>query len=382
MKNFTEVGRTYTDAVNKAKNLHGDRVVILGDKTVRYGGVLGLFQKEGVEVSGYINEVNNFRRENFDKEKKKIIAAASTQKNDKYDTVLEKLENMNKTLERFSTDLPNEKEHDNITKIEEILVKNDFTHSFIKNITTRLKSEISLEQLSDIDFVKEKTLEWIIESIKTYKRNYTARGNVEVILGPTGVGKTTTIAKIAAVHSLGMKGCKTKDVRMINTDNYRMGAKVQIEKYGEIIKIPIANADSLSEFRNKLNLFCESDLIIVDTMGRSPKDYQILAQMREMLDVCNDEANKYLTLSATTKTEDIKNIIKEFSLFGINAVILTKLDETSCVGNLISVLQDANLPIVYIADGQSVPQDLFFAEKQILINRLQGFNLKNTINQK
>jgi flagellar biosynthesis protein FlhF len=189
------------------------------------------------------------------------------------------------------------------------------------------------------------------------------------------VGKTTTIAKLAALHGLGIKGESPKSVRMITIDNYRIGAKGQIQTYGDLMSIPVSCVESNEELRNKLLLYQEADLILIDTMGRSPKDYQNLAQMRELLDVCGKDAEIFLTVSATTKAGDLDGIFDEFSGFKYDAVILTKIDETMKLGNVISVLGSRKIPVAFLTDGQGVPQDIERADVRRLLRNLEGFRL-------
>ena len=125
-------------------------------------------------------------------------------------------------------------------------------------------------------------------------------------------------------------------------------------------------------------MYQEADLILIDTMGRSPRDYQNLAQMRELLDACGKDAEILLTVSSTTKAGDLKEIFEEFSSFGYDAVILTKLDETLKLGNVISVLNEYSTPVAFVTDGQGVPQDIERAEIRNILRRLEGFKTMQT----
>ena len=378
MEYFKEQGTSYMEAVTKVKTLYGESAKILNHRSIKYGGFLGMFSKEGVEVEGYINtEPVMAARKNFDAEKKKLIAAAGLKREDTLSKVLDMVKSIDEKIESGSVG-GGASEPESIDRIEELLIQNDFSYNVIKKMCSRLRSELSLEQINDFDFVQQKTIEWLGDAIKIYNDTPARKGKIMILVGPTGVGKTTTIAKLAALNGLGIKGETPKNVRMIIIDNYRIGAKGQIQTYGDLMNIPVSCVESIDELKNKLLLYQEADLILVDTMGRSPRDYQNLAQMRELLDACGKDAEILLTVSSTTKAGDLKEIFEEFSSFGYDAVILTKLDETLKLGNVVSVLNEYSTPVAFVTDGQGVPQDIERAEVASILRRLEGFKSRET----
>lgn len=378
MEYFKEQGTSYMEAVTKVKSIYGESAKILNHRSIRYGGFLGMFSKEGVEVEGYINtEPVMAAKKNFDVEKKKLIAAAGVKRDDTLIKVLDMVKSIDEKIDSGAAGVGGS-EPESIEKIEELLIQNDFSYNVVKNTCARLRSELSLEQLGDFDFVQQKTMEWMSDSVQVYRESPARKGKVMILVGPTGVGKTTTIAKLAALNGLGIKGESPKSVRMITIDNYRIGAKGQIQTYGDLMNIPVSCVESIDELRNKILLYQEADLILIDTMGRSPRDYQNLAQMRELLDACGTDAEIFLTVSSTTKAGDLKEIFEEFSSFKYDAAILTKLDETQKLGNVISVLSEHATPVAFITDGQGVPQDIERAEVSSLLRRLEGFKSRES----
>jgi flagellar biosynthesis protein FlhF len=125
-------------------------------------------------------------------------------------------------------------------------------------------------------------------------------------------------------------------------------------------------------------IYKDTDLVLIDTIGKSPKDYVNLAKMREMLSACGTRAEVLLALSATTKASDVKDILSQFEPFGYSAVVLTKLDETMRIGNIISVLHERNKPFSYVTNGQSVPEDILRADRMVLLKTLEGFDFRET----
>lgn len=173
------------------------------------------------------------------------------------------------------------------------------------------------------------------------------------LVGPTGVGKTTTTAKLAAMYALN-RGNK---VALITMDIFRVGAVEQLKTYSRIMGIPLEVASTPKELEKAVEKHASCDLIFVDTAGRSHKDKEKLDEMKNFLD------NKipievYLCLSATTKDRELEEILKRFSIFQISKVIFTKIDESESLGNMVNLLMKDNLQIAYFTTGQRVPEDI------------------------
>ncbi len=371
MEYFTETASTYREAMDKIDAKYGERAKILTRRSIRVGGVLGMFTREGIEMSGYLSDDHRKRKKmNLEEEKRKIIETA---KNDK--TIQNVLNEVQSLKEHFDSTISGvEKKHSSIEAIENILSDNEFSFSYIQTISDRLKRSLTIDELENMNLVKSKVSEWIEESISINKEEDFNISKVVILVGPTGVGKTTTIAKLAANHSFGSQSKYSKSVRMITIDNYRIGARKQIETYGEIMGIPVACVESYKELEQKINLFQDADLILVDTIGKSPKDYMKLAEMREMLDACGNSSEVYLAMSATTKISDVKEILRQFEPFNYKSIILTKLDETMRIGNIISVLSENNKSLTYLTNGQVVPQDIEKVTAKRLMRTVEGLN--------
>jgi flagellar biosynthesis protein FlhF len=148
-----------------------------------------------------------------------------------------------------------------------------------------------------------------------------------------------------------------------------------MESYGKILNFPYFAVEDYMDLKKTLALNSEADLILIDTIGKSPRDMVKLGEMKQLLDACGSFAEVHLALSAATKTSDIKEILRQFEPFNYRAVIVTKLDETIRTGNVISALAEARKPVSYITNGQKVPTDIRKASVvQFLIN-LEGFKV-------
>ncbi|HPX60157.1 MAG TPA: flagellar biosynthesis protein FlhF [Deltaproteobacteria bacterium] len=192
------------------------------------------------------------------------------------------------------------------------------------------------------------------------------------LVGPTGVGKTTTTAKLAAMYALN-RGNK---VALITMDIFRVGAVEQLKTYSRIMGIPLDVASTPKELEKAVDKHTDCDLIFIDTAGRSHKDKEKLDEMKNFLD------NKvpievYLCLSATTKDRELEEILRRFSIFQISKVVFTKLDECESLGNMVNLLMKDNLQIAYFTTGQRVPEDIEVATS----SKLAEMILRGAVNE-
>lgn len=176
------------------------------------------------------------------------------------------------------------------------------------------------------------------------------------LVGPTGVGKTTTTAKLAAMYALN-KGNK---VALITMDIFRVGAVEQLKTYSRIMGIPLEVASTPKELEKAVEKHSACDLIFIDTAGRSHKDKEKLDEMRNFLEN-RFQLEVYLCLSATTKDRELEEILNRFRIFQVSKVVFTKIDECESFGNMVNLLMKDNLQIAYFTTGQRVPEDIEIA---------------------
>ena len=192
-------------------------------------------------------------------------------------------------------------------------------------------------------------------------------GGIVSLIGPTGVGKTTTIAKLAARFALkhGRRG-----ITLITTDNYRIGAHEQLRTYGRILGVPVHVASDNDELKNLLKESQEKPgehkLTLIDTAGVCQKDARLSEQLTT-LNIRGMDIENYLVLSATGQMNLQDDVIRAFSQVKLQGCMLTKIDEAASLGEIISVLIQHELPLHFVCDGQKVPDDLHQARGQLLV---------------
>ncbi|HEY9855079.1 MAG TPA: flagellar biosynthesis protein FlhF [Stenomitos sp.] len=188
---------------------------------------------------------------------------------------------------------------------------------------------------------------------------------IVALVGPTGVGKTTTIAKLAANFRL----LQQLKVALITIDTYRVAAVEQLRTYGDIIGIPVEVVVTPSALRDAIARFQDKDVILIDTAGRSPSNRLHLHELKGYLEVSHPK-EIHLVLSATTNRANLERIVEAFSPVGVDRVLFTKIDESAVFGGMISVAKSLGKPLSYITTGQSVPDDIRVAESSAIARML------------
>lgn len=191
------------------------------------------------------------------------------------------------------------------------------------------------------------------------------QGGVVALVGPTGVGKTTTIAKLAARYALRYGA---RSVALVSTDNFRIGAHEQLKAYSRILDIPIRFADSADSLQVALDYFCDKRLVLIDTAGMSQRDLRLNQQLA-MFEREGERVKPYLVVSATSRLSGLSEIVRGFRGVRPQGCILTKLDEGSTLGHMLDMIIHHQLPVAYVSDGQRVPEDLQPARAHTLVSR-------------
>lgn len=379
------VGDSLDECKKKLFELYGReyRIINKESKPVNYG-IFKLRKKYQVFATYVVDQGNSSTeysssKEEAEFEKNRQAILMNTQINQVTSQVSMQLKDLEEKMSSQLNKLAEatQEKHESIQKIEELLEQNEFTFSFIQEIEQKIRNDFSLEQLDNFDLVERRVVDWIGESIEIAKQKVFRPPHVVIIVGPTGVGKTTTLVKLAAQVMLSFKGQGRKaQLCFISTDSMRVGAKEQLERWGEMMEYKVLKAESIDDLKV---LYEENkdymDAIFIDTSGYSPNDAAHIGAMKALLDVPGMNPDVYLAMTASTKARDLSNIMKNYEPFGYNSVIITKCDESEQYGNVISMLHEKRKAISYLTDGQKVKTNILKANIVDFLIRLDGFKV-------
>lgn len=230
--------------------------------------------------------------------------------------------------------------------------------------------EIPLEitQAPQIELLWRRALGVLAHQVQVTDDDILTQGGIVALVGPTGVGKTTTVAKLAAHYALRHG---SRHVALVTTDNYRIGAHEHLKSYGRILNVPVRVAADRAELQQILAELSDRRLILIDTAGMGQRDVRLSAQFA----VLNGSGGRmpriktYLVLSTTTRLSGLDETIRAFQGMTLDGCIFTKLDEATSLGSALSVTIQHDLPVAYISDGQRVPEDLHNARAHTLVSR-------------
>jgi len=243
------------------------------------------------------------------------------------------------------------------------LIDLDLNEELAREFVDRVRSNVSAAELPDPVLLRARVARLIEEEITVTGPIAVEPGRrrVAALVGPTGVGKTTTIAKLAANYRLREK----RQVGLITVDTYRIAAVEQLRTYAEIIDLPMQVVSTPREMRQAVRRLGDLDLILMDTAGRSPKDEVKLQELKAFLhEASADEVHLVLSVVAGRKT--LEETAERFAEVGTTALVLTKLDESPTLGAVLPLLRRSRLPLSYLTDGQNVPDDIAVADPRQL----------------
>lgn len=360
------------EALTRIRYELGKDAVIISQRKIKKPGIKGIFSKRQLEVTAavenssidrnskvkstsihasnnsysrkgtsadynmdkYINDLKNLMNKEIEnKRNKQAMVDNNEQKKSEIESEVKEMKDMLKAVMKNTT-------KDSKDELLEFLSNSDIDMQFYDEFNEKLKGDFDVSKLRDI----------MSRDIKS--SNDDLNGNV-VLVGPTGVGKTTTIAKLAGNLSL----VKKKKVGLITVDTYRIGAVEQLKTYAEIMNIPFEVVITIKEMEAAIKKMKDCDVVLIDTTGRSSKNKMQISELRAFVDKANATSIN-VVISATTKNKDIKTILEGYRILNYDKVIITKLDETSVYGSIYNISRIANKPIRYVTTGQNVPDDI------------------------
>lgn len=258
--------------------------------------------------------------------------------------------------------------HENYLDLYRRLITNSIDEQVSLRLIEATSKKIRGEEIEKKGLIRERLSDILCRNIRVAGPIINGEGGrrLALFMGPTGVGKTTTIAKLAALYAIKEK----KRVSLITLDTYRIGAIEQLKIYAKIIGIPVDIAFSGRELA-ELVREKDADLVLIDTAGRSQRDRLQMSELKEVFKY-NIPIKSYLLLSATTKDRDLNDIIDRFGPLPVDSLIFTKLDETNTFGPLLNAMIRSKKPISYLTTGQRVPEDIEEATSKKITDLIIG----------
>ena len=250
------------------------------------------------------------------------------------------------------------------------LLSAEVEEQLASEIIKALDKQIRPEHLLQPDFVRERLAEQLEKMLPTAGPIVRVKNHgphIVALIGPTGVGKTTTLAKLAANLKLREK----HRVGLITLDTYRIAAVDQLKRYADIIGSPLRVVNGVDDLREAMKAMADCDFLLIDTAGRSPNDTLKLNELKSLLEVAAPE-EVHLVLSATSSAECLQLAISRFSDVRVDKVIFTKIDEAAHVGGVLNVLRKVNKSLSYITTGQDVPDDIEVGKGKRLAQLILG----------
>ncbi|MFH1851027.1 MAG: hypothetical protein ABIA75_01640 [Candidatus Neomarinimicrobiota bacterium] len=371
LKNYS--GATMREALDRAKEELGDDFVLLESKELKRNGKNGR-SEELMQVTVAVDTTppappqrqpaaqNPFEKLYYQVGNPATTAAADQQVLDQISSLQADLHRLNRRLRSFTgADFP--QPFDRVfDRLVEVGIGANLAERFIRQ--TYLKSSPDEPAATDIVLVKVATeILNFLESRQPEPEPATGPERI-MIVGPTGVGKTTTIMKLAAGDRYGQR--KTA---ILTTDTYRVAATAPLKAFSKIAKIPIIESNNPLEVAAGLGALAEFEVLLIDTPGRSPRFPNYLKELREYRELLQPTA-VLLTLGMTAGVDDILLSTGLYSSLGPTGLILTKMDETGRPGKILSILDDTSLPLRYLTGGQSVPRDIMTVDAEALTNSI------------
>jgi len=376
------VANNIQEAMLQVKIEMGKDAVILHTRRFKEGGFLGFFAKEFVEVTAATDNdypaAKNEPAQELPVNKKEIVWPQITEETEETDEEFEvteesmiksgsnDLSDMKKLMQEMMEQIENASLNIGLNKIGEqfyqCLIANDVEEKLAKRLVKRCLENIPPARFEDTNYIREQFLENISRILKKPKPIILPKKRkqqVYALVGPTGVGKTTTIAKLAANFAITHQ----KSIALITSDTYRIAAVEQLKTVGDIIGVPVEVVFTPQGMKNSIINHSDKDLIFIDTAGRSHKNALQMGELKGFLDAAEPD-EIFLVLSSTTKYKDMLEIVANYEKINFSRIIFTKLDETSTYGPILSTIHKTKKYLAYFTTGQSVPDDIEIADQK------------------
>ena len=364
------IGSTLKEAIGKMKEELGGDAVILSTRVVE--PVSGSAKQKYFEVTCGVEDdydtpkpvapnvtkkIVKEEPKTFESELKKItekVYGVSSK-----ETVVEKPVKTKKVIEEEPISIKGE-----LKSIADALLQRDIDKKVVNIIVDQLSKYSAFLTEENVDQYVTSVISSMITTSK-FEVNKNKKPKVISLIGPTGVGKTTCIAKLAVISKILHK----LDVGLISIDTYRLGALDQLRIFSEVSNIDLLIAYEPNEMPKLLSKFKKKDLVFIDTVGRSQKNTSLLKGIKDFLDAVKTDET-YLVLNSTAATKNLIDVASKFKGLDFNGIIFTKLDEAVTYGNILNVVNAFGVPIKYLTNGQVIPDDIIAAEPDFIANMI------------
>lgn len=393
MKIRRYMGKDTQEAIMKVKMDLGNDAIILNTRKVRQKGITKIFSKPMVEVLAATDDEYGGRRvKPAPKQEEKLepntaynqLGNKTALKDEKFSELENKVSNMESVLKKIYSQMQKSVLNSNTSIVADVggkseypkylqlffnnLIKNEVEEQVARNIIDLTAERISENgNINDAASVIYKIINDMLGKPETINLREDGKPTIIVFVGSTGVGKTTTVAKIAASYAINGK----KNVGLITADTYRIAAVEQLKTYAEILGMPISVVYSPAEVKDSINGYMDKDIILIDTPGRS---YNDKSQCKEIVSLVNEAQpdEVFLLLNTTSSMRHSKQVISTYGQMKDYKLIFTKIDESPVFGNILNVRQLTDKKLSYITTGQSVPDDIEVADIDKLTKNLLG----------
>jgi len=338
------IANNMPEAMETIKRDLGSNAVLISSRWIKQGGLLGFLRPPKLEVIAALEDPKPAPATdlNLSKDLSKDVA---------------ELKAMIKSMARVDTDSQNiqdqyDKQSSLLQKWQQVLQELEVSHEVINHLLQDVKDNAMLTRDENEKLVKEAVEERLLQIFESSLQDCPNK-RLCVFVGTPGVGKTTTLAKLAANLSL----FEQKKIALLTIDTYRIGAVEQLKTYGEILDVPVEAVLTPQELAAAVEKHGDKDYILIDTAGRPSVNTEQLEELKTFIDVLEDP-EVFLVLSCTTKYKDLLRNAEAFKRLNYTKLIFTKADETIALGSIVNLVRTTSLPVAYITTGQNVPDDI------------------------
>lgn len=359
------VANSMPEAMKQIKKELGNNALILNSKEVKAPGIFGFFGRKQIEVTAMLDNEERIpkkARESKVQVKEKVkVPPIGNRNNIDEARILDEIKHLQAILTKQSTQQDSEFPP-MLNDVYDYLINQEIEATIAAELVQSILDEAENSQL-DRETVNKLLRTRVEENLSNISYDH-IKPQTKVIqfVGPTGVGKTTTIAKVAANCMLVEK----KSVAFITADTYRIAAIEQLKTYATILNVPIEIVYSQADYEQALQKFAKYDLVFVDTAGRNYREVQYIHELKQFITTSHHPTQTFLVLSLTAKNADVKDIYEQFKQLQIEQVIFTKADETESYGSLFNLAVNEGIDIAFLTNGQNVPDDLLKPDAKLL----------------